>query len=62
MTVKNTTPVGRYPDGKIPYGLRDMAGNVGRALAFEALGSGAAGPQGRSIPRHASRSDRRRNG
>ena len=28
MTVKDTTPVGRYPDGKSPYGLLDVAGNV----------------------------------
>ena len=28
MTVGDTTPVGRYPDGKSPYGLLDVAGNV----------------------------------
>ena len=28
MTVGDTTPVGRYPDGKIPFGLLDVAGNV----------------------------------
>jgi iron(II)-dependent oxidoreductase len=28
MTVGDTTPVGRYPGGKSPYGLLDMAGNV----------------------------------
>ena len=28
MTVEDTTPVGRYPDGKSPYGLLDVAGNV----------------------------------
>ena len=26
--VNNTTPVGKYPAGKSPYGLYDMAGNV----------------------------------
>jgi len=26
--VKDTTPVGHYPDGKSPYGLLDVAGNV----------------------------------
>ena len=26
--VKDTTPVGRYPDGASPYGALDMAGNV----------------------------------
>jgi formylglycine-generating enzyme required for sulfatase activity len=28
MTVGDTTPVDRYPDGKSPYGLLDVAGNV----------------------------------
>ena len=28
MTVRDTTPVGRYPDGKSPFGLLDVAGNV----------------------------------
>ena len=28
MTVGDTTPVGSYPDGKSPYGVLDMAGNV----------------------------------
>ncbi len=28
VTVGDTTPVGRYPDGKSPYGLLDVAGNV----------------------------------
>ena len=28
MTVGDTTPVGRYPDGKSPNGLLDVAGNV----------------------------------
>ena len=28
MTVGDTTPVGRYPDGASPYGLLDVAGNV----------------------------------
>ena len=28
MTVGDTTPVGSYPDGKSPYGLLDVAGNV----------------------------------
>lgn len=28
MTVGDTTPVGRYPDGASPYGLLDAAGNV----------------------------------
>jgi formylglycine-generating enzyme len=28
MKVGDTTPVGRYPDGKSPYGLLDVAGNV----------------------------------
>ena len=28
MNVKDTTPVGSYPDGKSPYGLLDVAGNV----------------------------------
>ena len=28
MNVGDTTPVGRYPDGKSPYGLLDVAGNV----------------------------------
>jgi formylglycine-generating enzyme required for sulfatase activity len=28
MTVGDTSPVGRYPDGKSPYGLLDAAGNV----------------------------------
>jgi len=27
-TVKDTTPVGRYPDGASPFGVLDMAGNV----------------------------------
>ena len=27
-TVRDTTSVGRYPDGKSPYGLLDVAGNV----------------------------------
>jgi formylglycine-generating enzyme required for sulfatase activity len=28
MTVGDTTAVGRYPDGKSPYGVLDVAGNV----------------------------------
>ena len=28
MMVGDTTPVGRYPDGKSPDGVLDMAGNV----------------------------------
>jgi formylglycine-generating enzyme required for sulfatase activity len=28
LTVEDTTPVGRYPAGKSPYGLLDVAGNV----------------------------------
>ena len=28
MTVGDTTPVDRYPDGKSPFGVLDMAGNV----------------------------------
>ncbi len=28
MNVKDTTPVGRYPNGASPYGALDMAGNV----------------------------------
>ena len=27
-TMGDTTPVGRYPGGKSPYGLLDVAGNV----------------------------------
>ena len=28
MNIKDTTPVGQYPDGASPYGALDMSGNV----------------------------------